>query len=208
MNIVYLEFFISQNFKNPVIWKTLFYSKKPDCKIIRIIIIVFFRYYRIKKINSMRLTTKIIGVLALLVLTSSFRATEKYAVKHAPFDFKGNRILIDSTETDSALVAYIPFKESAHASYYHEKFNGRKTANGEIFDNNLYTAAHKTLKFGTKIRVTNTANDSSVIVTVNDRGPFVKGRELDLSKKAFMEIAKFKLRGYLIVNIDILEDSL
>lgn len=156
----------------------------------------------------MRLTTKIIGVFALLVLTSSFRATEKYAVKHAPFDFKGNRILIDSTDTDSAFVACIPFKEKAHASYYHEKFNGRKTASGEIFNNDLYTAAHKTLKFGTKIRVTNTVNDSSVIVTVNDRGPFVKGRELDLSKKAFMEIAKFKLRGYLIVNIEILEDSL
>jgi len=72
----------------------------------------------------------------------------------------------------------------------------------------LYTAAHKTLKFGTKIRVTNTVNDSSVIVTVNDRGPFVKGREIDLSKKAFMEIAKNKLRGHLIVNIEILEENL
>ena len=112
----------------------------------------------------------------------------------------------DTTSVDSSLVAYKLYKENAHASYYHDKFNGRKTASGEKFDNNLYTAAHKTLKFGTKIRVTNTVNDSSVIVTVNDRGPFVKGRELDLSKKAFMEIAKFKQRGHLIVNIEIIED--
>ena len=156
----------------------------------------------------MRLITKIIGVLALLVLVSSFSTSSKFATKASSFDFNSAKILKDSTDTDSVLVTYIPFKEKAHASYYHNKFNGRKTASGDIFDNNLYTAAHKTLKFGTKIKVTNTVNDSSVVVTVNDRGPFVKGRELDLSERAFMEIAKFKQRGYLIVNIEILEDSL
>ena len=114
--------------------------------------------------------------------------------------------IVDTTKVDSLLIYFSPYKENAHASYYHDKFNDRKTASGELFDNNLYTAAHRTLKFGTKIRVTNTVNDSSVIVTVNDRGPFVKGRELDLSKKAFMQIAKFKQRGYLIVNIEILEE--
>ena len=70
------------------------------------------------------------------------------------------------------------------------------------------TAAHRTLPFGSKVKVTNLKNKKSITVVINDRGPFVKGRELDLSKKAFMEIAKFKLRGYLIVNIEILEDSL
>ncbi|HEX9602039.1 MAG TPA: septal ring lytic transglycosylase RlpA family protein, partial [Mariniflexile sp.] len=107
-----------------------------------------------------------------------------------------------------SLISYKPYKESVHASYYHDKFNGRKTASGEKFNNNLYTAAHKTLKFGTKVKVTNIVNDSSVIVTINDRGPFVKGREIDLSKKAFMEIAKYKHRGFLIVNIEILEAPL
>lgn len=156
----------------------------------------------------MRTTTKIIGILALVVLISSFRTPQKKASK-STYSFSENSLIsLDSTDTDSILVSYIPYKENAHASYYHDKFTGRKTASGEIFDNALYTAAHKTLKFGTKVKITNTVNDSSVVVTINDRGPFVKGREIDLSKKAFMEIAKFKQRGYLIVNIEIIEDSL
>ncbi|WP_283635506.1 septal ring lytic transglycosylase RlpA family protein [Aquaticitalea lipolytica] len=146
----------------------------------------------------MKLLIKTIVLLGFLILISSFKSRQK---KYDIIETK-----TDTTSVDSSLVAYKLYKENAHASYYHDKFNGRKTASGEKFDNNLYTAAHKTLKFGTKIRVTNTVNDSSVIVTVNDRGPFVKGRELDLSKKAFMEIAKFKQRGHLIVNIEIIED--
>ena len=146
----------------------------------------------------MKLLIKTIVLLGFLILISSFKSRQK---KYDIIETK-----TDTTSVDSSLLAYKLYKENAHASYYHDKFNGRKTASGEKFDNNLYTAAHKTLKFGTKIRVTNTVNDSSVIVTVNDRGPFVKGRELDLSKKAFMEIAKFKQRGHLIVNIEIIED--
>lgn len=157
----------------------------------------------------MKFTAQIIGFLGLLLILSSFQSSIKKDVRNTHFNvIQKDSVFSDSIKIDSSLINYIPYIEKAHASYYHEKFNGRKTANGEIFDNNLYTAAHKTLKFGTKIRVTNTVNDSSVIVIINDRGPFVKGRELDLSKKAFMEIAKFKLRGYLIVNIEILEDSL
>jgi rare lipoprotein A len=97
------------------------------------------------------------------------------------------------------------FKKNAHASYYSDKLNGRKTANGEKFDNTKYTAAHKKLKFGTKVKVTNTVNNKSVIVTINDRGPFTKGREIDLTKKAFMEIAKNKQRGGLIVHLEIVD---
>lgn len=157
----------------------------------------------------MRFTTQTISFISMFFILSSFKTSIKNDIKSTHFNIiQKDSVFTDSIKIDSSLINYTLYKEKAHASYYHEKFNGRKTANGEIFDNNLYTAAHKTLKFGTKIRVTNTVNDSSVIVTVNDRGPFVKGRELDLSKKAFMEIAKFKLRGYLIVNIEILEDSL
>jgi rare lipoprotein A len=97
-----------------------------------------------------------------------------------------------------------PFKENAHASYYSNKFNGRKTASGEIFDNKKYTAAHKTLKFGTKLKVTNVANSEWAIVVVNDRGPSTKGREIDLSKSAFMEIADNKNLGKLTVTIEII----
>src|SRR5690554_3685987 len=93
------------------------------------------------------------------------------------------------------------------ASYYHDKFNGRKTASGEIFNNRDYTAAHKTLPFGTKVRVTNLKNDESVIVTITDRGPFVRGRSLDLSKKAFMDITYHRSSGTLNVKIEVLPDD-
>ena len=74
--------------------------------------------------------------------------------------------------------------EETYASYYGEAFNGRPTANGEIFDMNAYTAAHKTLPFGTLVEVTNLENGRKVIVRINDRGPFVGNREIDVSKAA------------------------
>ena len=97
--------------------------------------------------------------------------------------------------------------EKTQASYYHDKFNGRKTASGAVFSNKKYTAAHKTLPFGTKVRVTNLSNDESIIVEINDRGPFSKGRHLDLSKKAFMELTHHKAKGTLNVKIEALPDN-
>jgi rare lipoprotein A (peptidoglycan hydrolase) len=73
-------------------------------------------------------------------------------------------------------------------SYYGKKFQGRPTANGETFDMKKFTAAHKTLPFGTKLLVTNEDNGKSVEVRINDRGPFVKGRQLDLAKAAAEQI--------------------
>jgi len=70
------------------------------------------------------------------------------------------------------------------ASYYAHKFHGRQTASGEIYNENDMTAAHKTLAFGTTVRVTNLANGKDVVVRINDRGPFVEGRIIDLSYKA------------------------
>ena len=67
------------------------------------------------------------------------------------------------------------------SSWYGRAFNGRRTASGERFNMHKLTAAHKTLPFGTVLEVTNLANDKTVLVTVNDRGPFVKNRVLDLS---------------------------
>jgi len=97
------------------------------------------------------------------------------------------------------------YKSKGVASYYHDKFNGKKTASGERFSNKEYTAAHKDLAFGTKVRVTNLENGKSVIVKINDRGPFSKGREIDLSKKAFMEISDKKTNGELSVKIELLK---
>ena len=89
------------------------------------------------------------------------------------------------------------------ASYYHNKFNGRKTASGEVFSNNKLTAAHRTYPFGTYLKVTNVVNGKSVVVKVNDRGPFTKGKELDLSRKAFMDITDNPNKGNLQVNIEV-----
>ena len=81
------------------------------------------------------------------------------------------------------------YKETGLASYYARILNHRKTASGERFDNNAMTAAHKTLPFGTEVKVTNLDNGKSVTVIINDRGPFVKGRIIDLSRAAFSQIA-------------------
>jgi rare lipoprotein A len=79
-------------------------------------------------------------------------------------------------------------KENGVASYYADKFDGRKTASGAVFRQNKLTAAHRTLPFGTKVKVKNLSNGKTVKVTVNDRGPFVQGRTIDLSKKAAQKI--------------------
>ena len=78
-------------------------------------------------------------------------------------------------------------QSTAHAevaSYYGKEHAGRRTASGERFNPGAMTAAHRTLRFGTKVRVTNTRNGKSVVVKINDRGPFVKGRSIDLSSGA------------------------
>lgn len=105
----------------------------------------------------------------------------------------------------STLGTFKVFKKGAHASYYADKFNGKRTASGAKFDNNKYTAAHKKLPFGTKVKVTNEKNGKWVIVEITDRGPFVKSREIDLSKRAFMDITSNKGSGGMLVTIAVLE---
>lgn len=94
--------------------------------------------------------------------------------------------------------------ESGMASYYGNEFQSRKTANGERFDQGKLTAAHRTLPFGTRLKVTNTQNGKSVQVRVNDRGPFVKGRIIDLSSSAFKTIAS-QNAGVVPVRIQVID---
>ena len=98
------------------------------------------------------------------------------------------------------------FKTKAQASYYANKFNGRRTSSGIRFSNDKYTAAHRKLPFGTKLKVTNESNGNWVIIEVIDRGPFSRGREIDLSRRAFMEIASNKNSGLIIVKLEIIEN--
>lgn len=113
-------------------------------------------------------------------------------------------IKADSIKMDSLSITKF-YKTDVLASYYAKKFNGRQTASGEIFSHKKFTAAHKKLPFGTKLLVTNVKNGKSVIVTVNDRGPFGKGKEIDLSNQAFLEICNHKNEGLLKVHIEIVE---
>lgn len=97
--------------------------------------------------------------------------------------------------------------ETGIASYYSDKFVGRKCSSGDIFNQENYTAAHKTLKFGTKVKVTNLKNDSSVIVKINDRMPSSSKRCIDLTKRAAKQL-NFISKGLTKVKIEILKDSL
>lgn len=90
------------------------------------------------------------------------------------------------------------------ASFYHDKFNGRTTASGDIFSNKKMTAANRTLAFGTMLKVTNLRTGKSVVVEVNDRGPFHSSRALDLSKAAFDAIGN-TARGTMPVEYEILD---
>lgn len=79
-------------------------------------------------------------------------------------------------------------KEKGIASWYGPRFHGKRTASGERYDQNKMTAAHRTLPFGTLVKVHNMDNDKSAVVRINDRGPFGKGRIIDVSKAAAKEL--------------------
>lgn len=91
------------------------------------------------------------------------------------------------------------------ASYYAAKFDGRRTASGERFSNTAMTAAHRTLPFGTLVRVTNVANGRSVVVRINDRGPFSAGRMIDVSRAAADELG-LVARGHGTVELALIAD--
>lgn len=118
-----------------------------------------------------------------------------------------------STEVTAPTITEIPEAPSApqetaigrgSASYYAAKFHGRRTASGEAFDNRAMTAAHRTLPFGSMVRVTNPASGKSVVVRINDRGPFIKGREIDVSRAAAEELG-LVARGHATVELALIE---
>ncbi len=90
------------------------------------------------------------------------------------------------------------------ASWYAHKFHGRQTANGEIYDETLLTAAHRTLPFGTWVRVTRLDTGRAVTLRINDRGPFVDGRIIDVSYKAAQDLDFVRL-GLVEVRVEVLE---
>ncbi|RJP84934.1 MAG: septal ring lytic transglycosylase RlpA family protein [Desulfobacteraceae bacterium] len=97
-----------------------------------------------------------------------------------------------------------PIAYYGKASYYGDKHQGKFTANGEIYDKNKLTCAHKDLPFETICRVTNLANGKNVVVRVNDRGPFIKGRIIDLSYQAMKTLDGLNA-GVIDVRVEIIE---
>lgn len=103
-------------------------------------------------------------------------------------------------------VINISAQSSGRASYYSNALHGRKMSNGERYNKNDFTCAHRTLPFGTKLRVTNMRNGKQVIVRVTDRGPFVRGRIVDLSYAAAHAIGSISA-GVASVRIEILKNT-
>jgi rare lipoprotein A len=98
----------------------------------------------------------------------------------------------------------IGYEQDGNASYYADKFHGRKTASGEIYDMYEMTAAHPRIRFNTKVKVTNENNDKSVIVRINDRGPYAGGRIIDLSKAAAQELDMIR-SGVVPVRMEVVD---
>lgn len=103
-------------------------------------------------------------------------------------------------QTEPELIGYT---EKGVASFYAMKFLFQKTSSGERFNQLALTAAHRTLPFGTKVHVTNLENNRSVVVKINDRGPFIDGRIIDLTRYAFSRIGNTE-RGLIEVKIEVI----
>jgi len=100
-------------------------------------------------------------------------------------------VTVKESTVNTSSIEYIS-RGTMKASWYGPKFHGKMTANGEIYNQMAFTAAHKQLSFGTLLKVTNPKNGRSVIVRINDRGPYIEGRDLDLSKSAAIELGMLR----------------
>lgn len=153
------------------------------------------------KINTSKLKDSTTKSKTLIVKNDKVIVSDTIKKTHPLFDQK-------DVDIDSLFILsgkFKLYKKGAHASYYADKFHGRKTASGKKYDKNKLSAAHKKLPFGTIIKVTNEVNGKSVLVEVTDRGPFVRSREIDLSRKAFMEITGNKSSGNMKVTLEVLQ---
>ena len=94
-------------------------------------------------------------------------------------------------------------KQNVVCSYYAVRYNGRRTSSGQRFNSNAMTAAHRTLALGTRVRLTNPANHKSVIVKVNDRGPYVDGRDISVTRRAALALG-FVKQGKASLEMEVL----
>lgn len=144
-------------------------------------------------------TTKKIGIIITTILSAIVLSVQvSSAVENNDTNFE----YIEKSNEINTYVG-IDFVKSGTmiASWYGPKFHGKQTANTEKYNQMALTAAHKTLPFGTMLRVTNPLNGKQVIVRINDRGPYIKGRDLDLSKGAALQLGMIE-KGVIKVEIE------
>ena len=163
-------------------------------------------FYKIEVL--LRSITKVIFVLVLVALVGfTVIVNEDKIVEPVVTEDLGS-VEEAVVTADRSLVEFVD-KGNMKASWYGPGFHGRLTANGEIYDQMSFTAAHKSLKFGTLLKITNPRNNKSVVIRINDRGPYINGRDLDLSKAAALElgmvrrgVAKIKVEEIKIAGLD------
>ncbi|MEX1667911.1 septal ring lytic transglycosylase RlpA family protein [Zhongshania guokunii] len=136
-----------------------------------------------------------LSIIAIFTLLLSLVACSSLPVEEAAVEEEEVVLVIEETPV---------IIESGLASYYGDRHHNQKTASGERYRHELKTAAHRTLPFGSHVKVTNPKTGQSVLVTINDRGPFARGRIIDLSKSAFAEIGN-TASGVIKVDIQVIE---
>ena len=156
----------------------------------------------------MRSLAKILFVLVLVMLVGFTLVVNEDKITEPIVTENVVSVEEEIITADRSLVEFVD-KGSMKASWYGPGFHGRKTANGEVYDQMSFTAAHKSLKFGTLLKITNLKNNKSVVIRINDRGPYIHGRDLDLSKAAALElgmvkkgVAKIKVEEIKIAGLD------
>ena len=148
----------------------------------------------------MRSFAKILFVLVLVALVGFTLVVNEDKITEPVVTENVASVEEETVVADRSLVEFLD-KGNMKASWYGPGFHGRKTANGEIYDQMSFTAAHKSLKFGTLLKITNQKNNKSVVVRINDRGPYIHGRDLDLSKAAAIELGMVK-RGVAKIKVE------
>jgi rare lipoprotein A len=149
--------------------------------------------------------TKLVTIILMLLLTSCTTPVKK---SKWPVTQEYNNLRISKLPeiSQSSKQDKEPFEEIGLASWYGSKWHGRKTASGKKFNKNSLTAAHKTLPFDSTVKVTNIENGKSVVVKVNDRGPYIDKRIIDTSERA-AELLGFKQQGSTKVKLELVDNK-
>jgi rare lipoprotein A len=144
-------------------------------------------------------------LFSLLLILAGFTAVSEITTDEEEPKFEEMITSVNEvTNENTTIINYID-KGTMRASWYGPRFHGKTTANGETFDQEALTAAHRNYRFGTLLRLTNPTNNKSVIVRINDRGPYIYGRHIDLSRAAAEQLGMIR-RG--VMNLEVEQVSL